>query len=143
METPADWTRCGGRLPGHLGRFAVLDGGTARPLRMCLAPSYTCGVDTSRMAKALGRRGGLARARRLSKARRAEIASLGGEARARSLEAARRIAENFRYAAAVRELGGGAPIVERESTFSGRLPGIYPPSRSAAAPDDGLPRRRR
>lgn len=95
------------------------------------------------MAKALGRRGGLARARRLSTERRAEIASLGGEARARSLEAARRIAENFRYAAAAQELRGGTPIVEREGTFGGTLPGIYPRSRSTAAPDDGLPRRRR
>jgi len=74
----------------------------------------------------MGRRGGRARARRLSAARRRQIASLGGRARHRSLVAARRIADNLRYAAAVLELRGGPPPVLRERTFTGRLPGLYP-----------------
>jgi len=78
------------------------------------------------MARMLGRRGGRARARRLSPERRRQIASLGGQARHRSLQAARRIAENLGYAAAVLELRGGPPRVLRMKTFSGRLPGLYP-----------------
>jgi hypothetical protein len=78
------------------------------------------------MARAMGRRGGRARARRLSAARRQQIASLGGRARHRSLLAARRIADNLRYAAAVLELRGERPQILRERTFTGRLPGLYP-----------------
>jgi hypothetical protein len=78
------------------------------------------------MARAMGRRGGQARARRLSAERRRQIASLGGRARHRSLLAARRIADNLRYAAAVLELRGGPPQVLRVKTFTGRLPGLYP-----------------
>jgi hypothetical protein len=74
----------------------------------------------------MGRRGGQARARRLSAERRREIASLGGRARHLSLLAARRIVDDLRYAAAVLELRGGAPRVLRMKTFSGRLPGLYP-----------------
>jgi hypothetical protein len=78
------------------------------------------------MAKAMGRRGGRARARRLSPERRRHIASLGGRARHRSLVLARRLVENLRYAAAVVELQGGRRKVVRLRTFSGRLPGLYP-----------------
>jgi hypothetical protein len=78
------------------------------------------------MARRLGRRGGLARAKRLSPERRRQIASRGGEARRRSLLAARRIADNLRYAAAVRELRGEPPELVRMKTFAGRLPGLYP-----------------
>jgi hypothetical protein len=74
----------------------------------------------------MGRRGGQARARRLSTERRREIASLGGRARHLSLLAARRIVDDLLYAAAVLELSGGAPRVLRMKTFSGRLPGLYP-----------------
>ena len=45
-------------------------------------------------ARALGRRGGRARALRLSAADRKRIASQGGKARVQSLRAARRIADN-------------------------------------------------
>jgi hypothetical protein len=83
------------------------------------------GMDTSRMAKLLGSRGGRARARRLSEAERRRIASLGGKARARSLEAARRIMINLSFANAVIELRGGAPEVKAMKTFAGPLPGIY------------------
>jgi hypothetical protein len=78
------------------------------------------------MARRLGRRGGIARARRLSAERRREIASLGGEARRRSILAAKRIADNFSYLAAVVALQGGPLEVARMKTFDGRLPGIYP-----------------
>jgi hypothetical protein len=78
------------------------------------------------MARRLGQRGGIARARRLSAERRREIASQGGEARRRSILAAQRIAANFRYLTAVLALQGGPPEVTRMKTFRGRLPGIYP-----------------
>lgn len=78
------------------------------------------------MARAMGRRGGRARAKRLSAERRRQIASSGGRARALSRLAERRIVENLRYAAAVVELQGGAPDVRRLKAFSGRLPGLYP-----------------
>jgi hypothetical protein len=78
------------------------------------------------MARALGRRGGRARARRLSAERRRQIASLGGLARYRSLLVTRRLADNLRYAAAAVELRGGPRRVLRMKTFTGRLPGLYP-----------------
>jgi hypothetical protein len=77
-------------------------------------------------AAALGRRGGLARARRLSADERRRVASLGGIARRRSLEAARRIEINLRYAEAIRELRGISPAVVRVASTKSRLPGIYP-----------------
>lgn len=86
-------------------------------------------MNTREMAKQLGRRGGRARARRLTAAERRRVASLGGKARLRSIEAARRITDNFAYAAAVDELGRPTGAVARVTTFSGRLPGIYPGDR--------------
>lgn len=77
------------------------------------------------MAQALGRRGGRARARRLTAAERRRIAALGGNARKRSLEAARRVTTTLRYAALVQELRGGRPALTRMKAFGGRLPGIY------------------
>ena len=79
-------------------------------------------MDVRNMARALGRRGGQARARNLTAEQRRHIASLGGAARRRSLDAARRVAANFAYAAVVRELRP-PPDVERMKSFSGRLPG--------------------
>lgn len=75
-------------------------------------------------ARALGRKGGRARARRLSAAQRKRIAALGGRLRARSFEAARRIAENFQYLNAIRELVG-TPKVKRLRVFKARLPEPY------------------
>jgi len=82
-------------------------------------------MNVREIAKALGRRGGEVRARRLSADERKRIAALGAAARLRSLEAAARVIDNVRYAAAVIELQGGAPAVTRMRTFKGRLPGIY------------------
>lgn len=90
-----------------------------------LSAKYNRNVNTSGIARLLGRRGGLARARRLSPDARRGIASAGGRARRESLEAARRIADNFSYAAAVDVLRGGVPPVHRSSRTSGRLPGLY------------------
>ena len=77
------------------------------------------------MARAMGRRGGRARANRLSPERRRQIASLGGQARQRSLLAARRLVENLLYAAAVAELQGKRREVLRMKAFAGPLPGLY------------------
>ena len=82
-------------------------------------------MNARRIAKALGRRGGRMRARRLSDGDRKRIASLGGKARSASLQAARRIAANFRYAALL-DLRGPSAGVTRLDTFEDRLPGIYP-----------------
>ena len=78
------------------------------------------------MARVLGRRGGQARAKRLSEADRKRIASLGGHARRQSLQAARRIVDNSRYAAVLGDLRRQATAVARLSAFAGPLPGIYP-----------------
>lgn len=86
-------------------------------------------MNSRDMARALGRQGGRVRAKRLSIDQRKRIASLGGSARLQSLRAARRIADNFRYAAALRELRGPSRAVKRLRTFEGRLPGIYPAKR--------------
>jgi hypothetical protein len=83
-------------------------------------------MNASEMAQALGRRGGRARARRLSAAEKKRIASLGGKARRQSLQAARRIADNLRYAAVLGDLRGQPTTVRRVRTFAGPLPGIYP-----------------
>jgi hypothetical protein len=80
-------------------------------------------MTTGEMARTLGRRGGLARRRRLSSAEKTRIASLGAHARIESLRIARRILANFRYAEAVRALRG-APRVKRTSQFNGRLPDL-------------------
>ena len=86
-------------------------------------------MNVSRVARILGRRGGKARAARLPAPDRQRIASLGGAARAASLQRARRVAENFRYVAAVRDLQGTATEIARLGRFEGRLPGIYPAGR--------------
>ena len=82
-------------------------------------------MSTRDAARELGRRGGHARARRLSREERQRIASLGGQARRHSLELARRITDNLRYAATVVELQG-RPDVVRVKAFKGPLPGLYP-----------------
>ena len=92
----------------------------------CLALSIIDAMNTTEMARTLGRKGGRARGQRLSVAEKKRIASLGGKARKQSLQAARRIADNFRYAAAVEELRGQPATVRRLSAFAGPLPGIYP-----------------
>lgn len=70
-------------------------------LEMCLAVSNNGFVNASEIARVLGRRGGTARARRLSREERREIAAKGGRARALSHHAERRVRENFRALEAV------------------------------------------
>jgi hypothetical protein len=81
-------------------------------------------VDIRQMARALGRRGGNARARTLSADDRRRIAALGAAARRRSLELAQRHADNFMYLAMILELQP-PPTVKRVRTFDGPLPGLY------------------
>jgi hypothetical protein len=83
-------------------------------------------MNASEMAKALGRRGGRARGKRLSAADKKRIASLGGKARVRSVQAARRIVDNFRYVTVVGDLRRQPTTVRRLRAFAGPLPGIYP-----------------
>ncbi|MEZ5312760.1 MAG: hypothetical protein R2862_03450 [Thermoanaerobaculia bacterium] len=83
-------------------------------------------MTPTEMARILGSRGGRARAARLPATEKRRIASLGGETRRLSIRAGRRIDENLAYAAAAEELRGGRNVVRRESTFQGRLPGLYP-----------------
>jgi hypothetical protein len=90
-----------------------------------LSAKYNMTMNTSGMARALGRKGGRARGLRLSVSEKKRIASLGGHARRRSLQAARRIADNLRYAAVLGELGR-QPTVTRQRDFAGPLPGMYP-----------------
>lgn len=99
-------------------------------------------MNATDAARALGRRGGLARAARLTVEARRAIASQGGRARSLSFHAARRIRENFRYLEAVKALRPRPAAVTRMRTFSGVLPG---PSRasSADAKDAGSRRPRR
>ena len=77
------------------------------------------------MARALGRRGGRARASQLSAGERKRIARLGATARRFSLAAARRIAENLAYAETVGILRGAPARITRLRACRGRLPGIY------------------
>jgi len=81
-------------------------------------------MNTSDMARALGSKGGKARARRLAPAEKSRIAALGGRARALSFHATRRVAENFRYAEVMDALRP-RPKVIRLSNFAGPLPGIH------------------
>ena len=95
------------------------------PLPNVLSGKYNEAVNTRDIARALGRRGGRARARNLPADERRRIAALGGVARRRSLDAARRLAANFVYAAMIRELRP-PPAIERVKSFGGPLPGLYP-----------------
>jgi hypothetical protein len=76
------------------------------------------------MARALGRKGGRARAARLAPDEKRRIAALGGRSRALSLQAVRRIAENFQYVDALDALQP-RPKVLRLHAFDGPLPRIH------------------
>lgn len=86
-------------------------------------------MTASELATALGRRGGRARAARLTPERKRQIAAQGAAARRASLDAARRIVVNFRYRELVLTLAPPPPRVRRVSTCRGPLPGIYPAGR--------------
>jgi hypothetical protein len=81
-------------------------------------------MKISEMARALGRRGGLSRAQRLSNRRLAEIARMGARARGESLRLAGAIRNNFEYVRAIHRLHPPKQV-RSESTCSGTLPGIH------------------
>lgn len=82
-------------------------------------------MKTQDIAKVLGQRGGRARAKRLSAADKKRIASLGGQARAESFLLKHRIARNFHYVTALRELAGRSYKIKRVKNTRERLPEIY------------------
>lgn len=94
-------------------------------LEIMFSAKYNYRMKTQDMAKALGRRGGQVRAKRLSAETKKRIASLGGQARAESYLLRRRIAKNFHYVAAVRGLAGRSYQVRRVHNTKERLPGIH------------------
>lgn len=112
------------RESSDVRRRTGMDSGR-RPDDRLLSVKYNCEMHTRDMAKALGARGGRARAKRLAPRDRKRIAALGGRARADSIAAARRIADNFRYLATMRVMPGRTTAVVRLEDFRGRLPGIY------------------
>lgn len=77
------------------------------------------------MAKILGSRGGKARAKKLSAARRKEIASSGAKARIESLRIAKEILVNFKYLESFREFAPPTKKVRSVSKCNHKLPGIY------------------
>jgi hypothetical protein len=81
-------------------------------------------MDFSGIARALGRRGGLSRARRLSGRRRADIARMGAAARSESFRLAEAIRTNFDYVSAIDRLRPPEQV-RSEPTCNRRLPGIY------------------
>ena len=93
-------------------------------LRLCLALSIMTAVNASDMARALGSKGGKARAKRLDSAEKRRIAALGGRARALSFHATRRINENLRYADAMTALRPPTKAA-RLRNFAGPLPGLH------------------
>ena len=93
-------------------------------IEICLALSYSADMNTSEIARLLGRRGGLKRAQRLSNARRVETAQLGSQARTDSFRLGRAIRNNFDYVAAMHQLNPPARV-NSESKSARKLPGIY------------------
>lgn len=80
-------------------------------------------MPLNRFAKELGRLGGLERAKRLSSARKKEIATKGGHARSESLQTEKRIENNFRYLSAIREMATPPPEIRPLKTARHKLPG--------------------
>ncbi len=80
-------------------------------------------MNVSQLAKQLGRRGGLARAKKLSAKRRREIASLGGQVKNLSEKVVQRIEKNFKYLKAVKELRK-PPKPKSVSRVYNSLPGV-------------------
>ena len=85
-------------------------------------------MNTRQIAKALGRKGGLARAKKLSAEQRKKIASLGGKVKAISAKANERIESNFRLAETLKLLRP-APKIKSVSHAKEPLPGVYADSK--------------
>lgn len=85
-------------------------------------------MNISQIAKALGRKGGLARAKKLSAEQRKKIASLGGQVKSLSAKANDRIESNFRFARTMKLLRK-VPKIKSVSRVNHPLPGIYASSK--------------
>lgn len=81
-------------------------------------------MNARQIAKALGRKGGLARAKKLSAEQRRKIASKGGMVKALSAKANDRIESNFRFAESLKILRP-PPKVKSVSQIKGPLPTLY------------------
>jgi hypothetical protein len=100
--------------------------GSGQRLVTVLGAKHNRAMDSSGMARALGSKGGKARAKRLAPAEKQRIAALGGRARALSIHAERRIAENFRYVEVIDALQP-RPKAISQRRFAGSLPDIHVP----------------
>ena len=78
-------------------------------------------MNLSELAKQLGKRGGLQRAKNLSANRRKEIASQGAQARAESFLLMKRLSVNFQYVEAIQALADH-PKPKSLKTCRHRLP---------------------
>ncbi len=85
-------------------------------------------MNTREMAKKLGRKGGLARAKNLSAERRRSIASRGGQIKSLSYKANDRIESNFRFSESLKLLRP-CPKVKSVSRVNYALPGVYADSK--------------
>ena len=99
-----------------------------------LSAKHNESVGINEAARALGQRGGKARAARLSVEKRKAIASMGGRAKGLSHHAERRIRDNFRYLAAVDALGPRPAAVRLMRRFAGPLPSLGPSTSPRAGP---------
>ncbi|MBF0491510.1 MAG: hypothetical protein HQM15_01860 [Deltaproteobacteria bacterium] len=81
-------------------------------------------MNIHKLAKELGRKGGLARAQKLSAKRRKEIASLGGVSKSLSQKANERIESNFRFWETMKILRPSQKV-KSVSRVNYRLPEIY------------------
>ncbi|GEM_PF-1601291 len=87
-------------------------------------------MSLSALAKKLGKRGGLARAKKLSTKRRKEIASLGGRTKALSAKAVQRIEDNLIYLNTLQGMIKTPRIKSMSYLPRKPLPGIYAKHRS-------------
>ena len=81
-------------------------------------------MTNSKIAKKLGRAGGLKRAQRLTYQQRSEIGQLGAKARNESIRLARIIRSNFEHVAFIHQFRPLDPVIS-ESAFVGPLPSIH------------------
>lgn len=81
-------------------------------------------MNINQIAKALGRKGGLARAKKLSAEQRRKISTRGGQIKAISAKAEQRILDNLLWLETLRELRKVNPV-KSVSRVRNKLPGIY------------------
>jgi len=81
-------------------------------------------MDYQNIAKILGQRGGLKRAKNLSSIEKTRIARMGAKARAASLKATTRIEINFKYIESIRQLNP-PPEVKSVKSTNRKLPSVH------------------